>query len=237
MHWVSLTHPEMVDAATVGLYENLKLPVVQGQHVIRTLETVLLNQDKIFKNQDKMHKLLLQLTGASADGLEEGGKRRKRKSDSLEEVNNDFAQSLRAVKEDYFDELWEIFVEYAKTNKVYETRRKEGTPVATGFVNEAISILEKKHGDDYGALSHLRALTPDLRLDAYVHFGKHRRQQETEPQQKTKRQTKKVNTKEVAEDDEEQSNDDMRSSRPKKRRSVILVDSDDDEYADGDDDE
>lgn len=87
MHWVSLTHPEMVDAATVGLYENLKLPVVQGQHVIRTLETVLLNQDKIFKNQDKMHKLLLQLTGASADGLEEGGKRRKRKSDSLEEVN------------------------------------------------------------------------------------------------------------------------------------------------------
>lgn len=45
------------------------------------------NQEKIFKNQEKMHKQLCQLTGASADDLEGGGKRRKRKSDSLEEVN------------------------------------------------------------------------------------------------------------------------------------------------------
>ncbi|KAI0158447.1 hypothetical protein BJ166DRAFT_625702 [Pestalotiopsis sp. NC0098] len=119
-----------------------------------TLETVLVNQDKIFKNQEKMHKQLCQLTGASADDLEGGGKRRKRKSDSLEEVNGELAQSLRAVKEDYFDELWEIFVEYAKTNKVYALRNKNGIPVATGFINEAIDVLKKKHGDDLG--KHLR---------------------------------------------------------------------------------
>lgn len=88
MHWVNLAHPEAASPAIFELYENLKLLVVQNQHIMRMLEVVLANQEKTFKELRELRVLIQgsdggSMSDVSTEDLEEG-ERRKRKSASLD---------------------------------------------------------------------------------------------------------------------------------------------------------